>query len=166
VPSPSTRWFHRGDLTPAQTWQLVEYCASRGATDFTVCLVTLEGSAAPNCVEAEAALRPFELPEAPRALMTVLAGQPRVQPTRLWRLVPEAVAALRPFLPEGLFDYPSADWDAGWLEDPTVYRAGTVMLGVVSHEGEGVLTLSPAEHAEVAALGIRTRAAPRAHPRL
>jgi hypothetical protein len=164
--SSSTRWFYQSDVTPAQTWQLIEYCAERGATEFAVCLMTMQGSAAPNIAEVAAALRPFERPAAPRELMTVPMGQPQVQLTRLWRLVPEAIAALRPFLSEGLFDYRSADWDTGWLEDLTVYRDGAVMLGVVSHEGEGVLTLSPAEHAEVAALGIRTQGAPRTYPLL
>jgi hypothetical protein len=164
VVSTFTRWFYRGDVTAAQTWQLVEFCATRGATEFTVCLMTLQGSAAPNIAQVEDALSPFQLPTAPRELMTVLVGQPQVQPTRLWTLTPEAAAILRRFLPEGLFDYPSADWDAGWLEDPTVYRDGTVVLGVVSHEGEGILTLSAAEHAEVAALGIVTQSSPRTYP--
>jgi hypothetical protein len=166
VSAASTRWFYPGDVTPPQTWQLVDFCVAHGATEFTVCFMTMQGSAAPNIVEVKAALRPFELAEAPRQLMTVLVGQPQVQPTRLWRLVPEAVTALQRFLAEGLFDYPSADWDAGWLEDLTVYRRGEVMLGVVSHEGEGLLTLSAGEHSEVEALGIRTQAAPRTYPRL
>ena len=38
--------------------------------------------------------------------------------------------------------YPTSEWDVGCLEDPTFYRPGTLMLGIVSHEHEGVLTLT------------------------
>ncbi len=75
---------------------------------------------------------------------------------RLWTLSAESLPLLLRFLPHGLFRWPPGP--AGWLEDLTVYRAGELVLGIVTHEAEGVLRLTPAEHAEVALLGIETRA--------
>jgi len=49
----------------------------------------------------------------------------------------------------------------GWLEDPTLYRDGEIMLGIVSHEREGFLELTALEAVQLAALGIPTRDAGR-----
>ena len=128
--------------------------------------MSLRGSAAPLLARAEEELRPFQLRDEKRVLMTVLAGEPQEQPTRLWRMSAASISALQGIFTDGLFDYPLADWDSGWCEDPTFYREGAVMLGVVSHEGEGLLTVSESEHAEVQGLGIPTHQAPRTYPHL
>ena len=88
--------------------------------------------------------------------MTVFAGEELIQPTQLGSLETASVGLLKSYFHNGLFTYPTSDWEAGCLEDPIIYRRGAVMLGIVSHEREGILTLSDSEHHDVATLGIRT----------
>ena len=156
-----TRYLSRRDVRPQQTWELVEWCVEHGATEFTLSRMSLGSSPATLLTEFEDALAPFRSTPAPRELMTVLLGRPRVQTIDLWTLSSESVAALRRFLPEGLFSGSSNDgMDTGCVEDPTFYRRGEVMLGVISHEGIGVLSLTPSEHRQVAAIGIPTHDEP------
>jgi hypothetical protein len=69
----------------------------------------------------------------------------------LWTLTSESTAALRSWLPKGiLYCYVPSD---AWLEDLILYRRGLMMLGVISHEGEGVLRVSAPERDELLALG-------------
>jgi hypothetical protein len=70
---------------------------------------------------------------------------------RLWQLTDHSVAALRTFLPGGLFT--NVVDPAGWLEDPIVYRNGEPMLGVVTHEQEGLLRATAEELRELETLG-------------
>ena len=72
--------------------------------------------------------------------------------------MPATAEALRPFFPAGLFTYPAGEWITGCIENPTIYRAGQIMLAIVSHEREGVLELTSEEQRAVATLGIATRA--------
>jgi hypothetical protein len=154
------RFIAASDVTPDQTWRLLEWCAQHGADEFTVAMLALEGSSATFLGEAEAALKPFERPTALRRALTVLVGRPAVQPTKLWSLNAESIAILKRLFTEGLFTYPTSEWEVGCLEDPAFYRDGGVMLGVVSHEREGVLSLTESEQAQVAALKIPTRDRP------
>jgi len=55
-------------------------------------------------------------------------------------------------LADGLFTKPTYAND-GWLEDPTFYRDGAILLGVVSHEDEGFLNISTNELADLERLG-------------
>ena len=160
MPTLVDRYLRAGDLIPGDTWRLAEWCRQHGAMEFTVAAMCVGGTGAPLLVELERALERFRRHAAPRGLMVVLAGQPSMQPVPLWTLTAESLDVLRRFLPGGLFEYPGGDWERGWLEDPTFYRDGQVMLGVASHEGEGVLRLTAREHAAVAAAGFRTHIAP------
>jgi hypothetical protein len=69
----------------------------------------------------------------------------------------ELLAAIRPFFPDGLFTYMTSAHEEGWLENPTIYRDGEILLGVVSHEQEGYLQLTALEPVQIAAMGIPTR---------
>ena len=80
--------------------------------------------------------------------------------TTLWSLDDASIAVCRRYFTAGLFMYPTGDWNFGCLEDPIFYRDGEIMFGIVTHEREGLLSLSPDEHAQVALLGIRTRDEP------
>jgi len=83
-----------------------------------------------------------------------------VRKTELWGLSSASVAVLQRYFVEGLFMYPTSEWEEGCLEDPIFYRNGQIMFGIVTHEREGILTLSEFEHSEVAALGICSRERP------
>ena len=153
------RFVTAGELTPEQTWRLVEWCAEHGADEFTIAMLSLEGSSATFLEHTEVSLKPFERSIAPRKRVTVLAGQPPMQPTKLWALTTDSIAVLKGLFANGVFTKPSYG-EQGWLEDPTLYRADAIILGIVSHESEGVLTLTENEHAQIAAMGIRTRGQP------
>lgn len=43
--------------------------------------------------------------------------------------------------------------DDAWFENPVLYRAGDLMLGVLSHEAFAVLRLSDLEAGELASAG-------------
>jgi hypothetical protein len=44
-----------------------------------------------------------------------------------------------------------------WYEDPVLFRKGEMMLGIVTHESEGVLLVNAAERAELDSLGFTYR---------
>lgn len=71
--------------------------------------------------------------------------------TELWQLNQVSINALKQVLPAGLFQY--EPWGDSWFEDPVVYREGRLMLGVLSHEAFGVLSISELESAQLAAAG-------------
>jgi hypothetical protein len=51
-------------------------------------------------------------------------------------------------LPDGILGRPTYH-ESGWIEEPTVYRGGTILLGVVSHEGEAFMNVTRREHTEL-----------------
>ena len=153
------RFIFRQDLRPDQTWELANWCLSVGADEFTVELMSLVGTSPTYLDEVESALSAFALPDTTRERTVTLVGQPRARPTRLWKATPASLAVLRQFFADGLFDIPNDASDSGWLEDPTFYRDGDVILAIVSHEGEGFVRLTELEHVQLAARHLPTRAA-------
>lgn len=148
------RFLRADDIRPADTWALVEWCGESGATEFSISLLGLQGEPTPYCDELERSLRPFQLADAPRPQTTWLVGAESVQPTPLWRLTAESVAILAQYLDEGLFTYPAGEWRTGCIEDPTIYRDAQIMLGVVSHEREAILTIRADENTALRRLNI------------
>jgi hypothetical protein len=153
------RFIFREDLRPEQTWQLLELCRTCGASEFTLQFLEFEGSTSTFCDRVRALLAPFALPPAVRPHVTAWTNHPATRATALWALMPASISALRSIFDEGLFTYVCGDHD-GWVEEPEVYRDGEIVLGVVSHEQEGVLRLSRTEQEEVTALRISTRERP------
>jgi hypothetical protein len=150
------RFLHADEMSADKSWQLVEWCANRGANEFSVLMLSLQGLPEPFLDTVRRELAPFQRTTAPRRRMTVFAGEELIQPTQLWSLTAASVDLLKGYFHSGLFTYPTSEWDQGCLEDPVIYRSGEVILGIVSHEQEGILILSDSEHHDVAALGIRT----------
>lgn len=156
----SARVIDRYDFRPDQTWELLDWCIKRGADEFTVQRLGLQGYETPFCDAFEAKLSPWRRSQATRKLMSAFVGQPIARPTALWELRSETVLILREYFDSGLFTYSVGDWKTGCLEDPIFYRRGELLLGVISHESYGVLAVSNEERAELAAIGIRTRDKP------
>jgi len=153
----TTRFLAQEDLTPEQTWRLAEWCVSRGAEEFSITLMGLQGHPEPFNDRFLAAVEPFRLPEAPRPQLTTYVGDAIFRPAALWAARSEVVAALKEFFVGGLFTYPTGEHEGGWLEDPTFYREGEIMFGIVSHEREGYLELTTLEATQLSARGIPTR---------
>lgn len=142
----------RGDRGP----RLLRYLLEHGADEFSVRVMTLQDVQAPFADAFEDELGPYERAMATRRVLTASTPADFVRPVRLWTLNEATVERLLSFLDEGLFHSPAGP--DGWLEDLTIYRGGELVLGLVSHEREGVLRLSHDEHPQVAALGIPSEA--------
>lgn len=139
-------------VTPA----LLRWLLAAGADELTVTVMALQGEPAAVADAFEDALEPFALPLARRRVMVDADGAGSTREVRRWRLSAASLEALLPFVSRGLFH--CAPGPAGWLEDLAFYRDGELMLGVLSHQQEGTLRLSAAEHDAVARLGVRSTA--------
>lgn len=143
-------WF----FTPAllgvkESWRLVHWCLEHGADEFTVRVLCAEDQG----TRADA----FEDANADRFIATDLrrvAAAQEDEPARhvrLWRLDEDALQALRPFLPDGVFTH-RVD-PHGWLEDLMLFRDGQLLLGVVTHQREGLVRITPDELRELERIG-------------
>jgi len=138
----------RGDRGP----RLLRHLLDHGADEFSITVMALQDTPAPFADAFEDALAPYERPAASRRVLTASTPTDFVRPVRLWTLSEASLARLLSFLHGGLFHWPAGP--DGWLEDLTLYRRGELLLGLVSHEQEGVLRLTRNEHRDVAALDI------------
>jgi hypothetical protein len=133
------------DLAPdARDRALLDWCLSRGADAFTLSIIETSGGSREFGDALEARLAPYECSVS--EVHRVGEGQPGAywtRPSRLWRLTAASADILWAALDGSLLSYyPSGD---SWCEDPKLYRAGELMLGVISHESEGVLRIRPDE---------------------
>lgn len=136
--------------------RLLQYLLGRGADEFSITVMALQDTQAPFADAFEDELGPFERDAEMREVVSDDMELGIVRPVRLWSLDQRSLARLLTFLDEGLFHSPAGP--DGWLENPAIYRAGALILGIVSHHREGVLRLAPDEYAAIAALGISTTA--------
>lgn len=150
---PDVRYLLESSLHGEHGPSLLRWLLARGADEFSVRVMALQDTVAPRADAFEDALAPYEHPMAARRVLG--ADDDRsIQLVRLWALTEASLTRLLAFFPHGLFRWPAGP--DGWFEDLTVYRRGELVLGLVSHAGEGVLRLSGAEHLAVAALGVET----------
>ena len=149
-----TRYFSFDDITPAQAWGLLDWCARHGASEFTVsALVT--GKESERMRLFFASLDPYHLPPAPRRQLAAPAGGQFVRDVDRWRLTDTALRILRDALP---MSFASSEFDEDlWLEDLAVHRDGEFMMGVLSHERGGVLRVTELELSELRATGFPDR---------
>lgn len=150
------RYVFEPDLRGDRGARLLRYLLEHGADEFSVTVMTLRDVQAPFADAFEDELGPYELPTAPREVLTGSIPDDSRRPVRLWTLSEETLERLLSFLDEGLFHSPAGP--DGWLEDLTLYRGGELVLGLVSHERGGALRLTREEHAQVAAPGIASAA--------
>lgn len=132
--------------------RLLRYLLERGADEFTITVKALQETLAPFADAFEDEMAPFELPIESRPMPTAQLSEMSPRSVRRWSFNEESVARLLTFLDEGIFHVPAGP--DGWLEDLGVFRRGELVLGVLSHERQGVLRLTPEEQREVAALEI------------
>ena len=142
---PNCLEIHNIDFTEEETWRLWQWCIDHGADEFVVDL-PFRPATTPN------PLRRFFVSNARREIHT---GSERWGEIDLYRLGRESTEALRTLFPTGLFQGPTWDTDAGWAEDPALYRRGELMFWIISHEGFGELRVSSSEQADLARIGLR-----------
>lgn len=132
--------------------RLLRYLLERGADEFSITVAALQDTPAPFADAFEDELARYERAAARRRVVSGADAHDPTRSVRLWTLDEESLEHLLSFVDRSLFHWPAGP--DGWLEDLTVYRRGELLLGLVSHEQEGVLRLTPEELAEVAALDI------------
>ena len=81
------RFIFSHDFVGQQSWNLLSWCATHGASEFTLAMLSLQDSAAPFLDRAEKSLEPFALLAAPREFVI---GDPLVRPAKLWSLSSDA----------------------------------------------------------------------------
>ena len=128
------------DYPRIKSWQLMQWCKAHGADEWSVSAISVEGSDSGLFDRFDEAVALFRLPDAPRRHLTAYSDAQFTRAAWLWELTPASFSALQEFLPSGLFSYASKD--EGWFEDPMIYREGELMLGIVSHESEGILRVT------------------------
>ena len=152
-------WF----FTPAllgvkESWRLASWCVEQGADEFTVRVLCAEGQGTRADQFEDTFDERFIVTETRR--VPAAPDEDPMRPVRLWRLDEEGLQALRAFLPDGLFTH-RVD-PHGWLEDPMLFRDGHLMLGVVTHQREGMVRVTADELRELERIGFDFAAEPTA----
>jgi hypothetical protein len=148
-----TRFVRYSDVTAAGSRQLLEWCLARGGDAFTLSVV-----GAPGDVDLAAAALFGRLDSHRLDATTVKAIPPGnegsfwTDPGDLWRLDADTVEILLSAFDHGILTYYPGD--AAWCEDPVVYRAGELLLGIISHESEGVLRVTAQDEASLVSAAI------------
>jgi hypothetical protein len=120
---------------------LVRWLEEWGADEFSLAMLGIEGRDSPGLREIESRLAPHSLGVADREHLTARPRDEIVRPTPIWRLHRTTIPILHSIFTHGLFGYPASEDAGGWVEDPSLYRAGELVLSIVSHESEGMLRL-------------------------
>lgn len=132
-----------------ESWRLAHWCLEHGASELSVrVLCVAEQGTRADAFEDAFASR--ELATDLRRVPFAAGGEP-ARVLRLWRVDDEALSALHGFLQDGLFTHRIDPH--GWLEDPMFFRDGELLLGIVTHEREGVLRVTADELRELERIG-------------
>ncbi len=137
--------------------RLLGYLLTQGADQFSITVMALQDTRAPFADAFEDELAPYELTSASRRVLTTAFEGDLTRTIRLWTFNDSSLNRLLSFIDTGIFHWPAGP--DGWLEDLTIYRDGELVLGLVSHEREGVLRLTRQEHDAVRALDIPSKTA-------
>ena len=146
------------DYSALESWRLTHWCKTRGATDWTVTAIAVEGEETETFDRFNEVMAPYRLPDVMRRHLTAYQGEDFAKNTRLWKLTSASLAALKETLLDGIFTYDIEANSNGWFENLILYRQGELMLGVVSHEAEGVLRVTSEERQSLEREGFRFRA--------
>jgi hypothetical protein len=143
-------WF----FTPAllgvkESWRLARWCVEHGADELTVRVLCAEDQGT-RADQFEDAFDDRFIATDLRRVVTAPEDEPE-RHVRLWRLDEDALQALRAYLPDGLFTH-RVD-PHGWLEDPMLFRDGELMLGLVTHQREGMVRVTAEELRELERIG-------------
>lgn len=149
------RHIYAEDYDAETTWRLAAWCQKQGANEWTLNATPVRDDRSGLIRHFEEVFAPYQLPTAARRQLTASRARPFVRPTPLWLLQSATRIRLQEFLPNGLFT--NSGGKQGNLEDPILYRNGELVLGIVSHEREGILRVTEKDFTQLEAHGFLTR---------
>jgi len=138
------RYVFHEDLGEPGGERLLAWCRSLGADSFTFTVIGTPPELEQQAARIEAPLEPFRI--SPTRIRAIPEGQPGSHWTRvsvLWELNDTTEAHLLKCFSNGLVTYRPTT--GSWCEDPCLYRGDELMLGIISHENEGVLRIEARE---------------------
>jgi len=142
------------DILPEESWRLLQWCLGKEADEFSLNVLGFQETIDQAIKLFDHRFDEFRLNTAPRRTLTSLTGRDWIRPIELWRLNKDTIVRLQEILPEGIFTYEIGDT---WYEDLYVYRGAELMMGIVTHEQEGILRVTAEEKQELNQLGIKYR---------
>lgn len=142
------------DISPPDTWCLVEWCYARGASEFSLGCIGFEETIEEFSKSFDLTFNAYRLKSAKREVLTAQTSKELIRNIDLWRLNETSIQLLRDALPEGIFMY---DIGEAWHEDFYIYRDAALMLGVVTHEQEGMMRVTVEEKRMLDQMGIKYR---------
>jgi hypothetical protein len=145
------RYVFHADLGEQGARRLLAWCRSQGVDSFTFTVIGSPPDLERDAAAIEASLEPYSLPTT--RVRTIPDGEPGSQWTRvsvLWELNDTTEPILLACFPRGLLSHIVTDPSVArplksWCEDPILFRGDELMLGIVSHESEGVLRIHARE---------------------
>ena len=126
-----------------------------GADEFTIACTGSREATVPYWSVVSAGIKPFSRGKQQRPVFTSEADGLRVVETDIWAISKGSLGVLKTMLHGNIFEYRSDQ--SAFLEDPILYRGEQLFLGVVSHEGEGIVFLRPKEMKSFISLGVSYR---------
>lgn len=135
--------FH-SDLGKSGGERLLSWCRARGADTFTFTVIGSPPELEQQAGAIEAPFQPYLLPLTTiRSIPEGEEGSYWTKVSVLWELNGVTAPMLLACFPKGLLTY--LPTDGSWCEDPCLFRGGELMLGVISHEHEGILRIAASE---------------------
>jgi hypothetical protein len=142
------RYVFHEDLGKPGGERLLAWCRSLGADSFTFTVIGTPPELEQQAAVIEAPLESFRI--SPTRIRAIPEGQPGsywTQLSVLWELNDTTEAYLLKCFSGGLVTYETSN--GSWCEDPCLYRGDALMLGIISHESEGVLRIEAREQLEL-----------------
>ena len=115
------------DYSIEESWRLVQWCMDRGADEFSIAVLHVDGAEGKSESDTLAdRLRPHARGLAKRAVMTIAPGEEWHQEVPVHGLTDISLSVLKSLLPGGFFSSPR--YELAWVEDAILYRRGEFML--------------------------------------
>jgi hypothetical protein len=133
------------------SWRIAEWCIGKGATEFSLRLMSVQ-TTTPRAVEdIQRELRSFFVKIEKREVTFSVTHEE----IPLWRLCATSLSVLKRQMPNGAFAHNMTGED--WIEDLVIYRNKNLLFGTLSHEQCAFICASESECEEIQAMGLELR---------
>jgi hypothetical protein len=115
-------------VQPELGWRIAEWCIGKGATEFSLKLMSVQTTTSRAVEDTQRELRPFFVKIEKREVTFSVTHEE----IPLWRLCATSLSVLKRKMPKGAFAHrPSGEY---WIEDLVIYRNDNLLFGILSHE--------------------------------